>query len=116
MGSTDTSDNAPANVTGVVEPIPYKLLRDGSKLYNWQAVRRVDPLGVQFHDVMVHDKSVTHLGVEEVRVYPNGWGYVLVQRLEDPETLPPFDQFGEVYTWPDGRALNHYLYGYIEIV
>lgn len=115
-GGINLSDASSGNVTGLVEEIPYKLLKDGSRLYNWHIARRADPLGTQFHDVMVFSKSVLHLGVEEVRVYPNGWGYVLVQKLEDPEELSPFNQFGEIYTWPDGRALNHYLYGYIEIV
>lgn len=107
IGSTDTESSSPANVEGIVEDIPYRLLRDGSRLYNWKIARGSDPFSTQFHDVMVFGRSVLHLGVEEVRVYPNGWGYALVQKLEESD---------EVYTLPDGRALNHYLHGYIEIV
>jgi hypothetical protein len=107
-GGVNTSSSAPANVEGLVEPIPHKLLRDGSKVYNWKIARAADdPLGTQFHDVMIFGRSVLHLGIEEVRVYPNGWGYVLVQKLEEAD---------ELYTLPDGRELNHYLHGYIEVV
>lgn len=97
----------PGNILGEVEEIPYKLLKDGSRLYNWKVARGDDPLGTQFHDVMIFGRSVLHLNIEEVRVYPTGWGYALVQKLQESD---------ELQTLPDGRELNHYLYGYVEVV
>lgn len=106
-GGVIVSDTISGNILGEVETIPYKLLKDGSRLYNWKVARASDPLGTQYHDVMIHGRSVLHLNIEEVRVYPTGWGYALVQKLEDADDL---------VTLPDGRALNHYLYGSVEVV
>ena len=107
-GGLPASSNTPGNLEGEVEVIPYKLLKDGSRLYNWKVARSaIDPLGTQFHDVMIFGRSVLHLNIEEVRVYPTGWGYALVQKLQEIDDL---------ITLPDGRELNHYLYGYVEVV
>jgi hypothetical protein len=107
-GGIVSIDNTSGHILGEVEVIPYKLLTDGSRLYNWKVARAAtDPLGTQFHDVMIFGRSVLHLNIEEVRVYPSGWGYALVQKLEESDDL---------ITLPDGRELNHYLYGYVEVV
>lgn len=107
-GGITATDSAPGHTTGEVEVIPFKLLPDGSKLYNWTIARAaIDPLGTQYHDIMIFGRSVLHLNPEEVRVFPDGWGYALVQKLEESD---------ELITLPDGRELNHYLYGYVEIV
>lgn len=76
-----------------------KLQLDGSTIYRFP-----DSLT----DVKLHGTSVIDLGVEEVRVWPDGWGYVLVSKRFGEAAMP-------AKKWLDGSTRNYTYYGQIEI-
>jgi hypothetical protein len=73
---------------------------DGSVIYN----TRYTPL---FNDITVDGESVRDWMPEEVHIYPDGWGTVLVRRLNDTSGIT---------TYHSGFPLNYTLKGQVQIV
>jgi hypothetical protein len=100
-GGVENSSSASAVSEGVASPgIAGKLLNDGSVLYNWKQTG-------SYIEVNYNGIAASELNVEEARIWPDGYGYILTQKQSHQD---------DIIVLPDGRALNYTLYGYIEIL
>lgn len=77
-----------------------KEMSDGSTVYNW----RYTPI---FNDITVDGESVRDWMPEEVQIWPDGWGTVLVRRLNSTSGIT---------TYHSGFPLNYTLKGQVAIV
>lgn len=61
-----------------------------------------------FSDILLDGNSVVVLGIEEVRIWPNGYGYVL--------TRVPTDQSAVEKVLLDGQTRNYTQYGMVQVI
>ena len=95
---TDTSTSSLAYIDGLLgDPVEGELQPDGSMLYSERTT---------WAELLLYGVSMKQLLPEACRIWPTGYGWVLVQKLEIDE---------ERYQYPDGRYRNYTLYGKIEI-
>jgi hypothetical protein len=58
-------------------------------------------------DILYYGVSALAWGIYEVKVWPDGWGYILAQKTSDTD---------EIETFVDEQTLLHTLWGEIQIV